>query len=105
MSSTRFCQTWDNVPEEAAPGGLGKRNLGGVGAKLAAVHVPAGTRGSRRSDPHEQFVQVISGAGTLWTDQGEQSFGPGSVFHFPAGVEHRAEFETETLLVETNLRA
>jgi quercetin dioxygenase-like cupin family protein len=49
-------------------------------------------------------VQVISGQGTLWTDQGEQAFGPGSVFHFPAGVEHRAEFDTDTLLVETNLR-
>ena len=104
MLSTRFCQTWDEVPEDAAPGGLGKRSLGGAGADLVAVRVPAGTRGSRHSHPHEQFVQVISGQGTLWTDQGEQAFGPGSVFHFPAGVEHRAEFDTDTLLVETNLR-
>ena len=72
---------------------------------VVAVRVPAGTRGSRHSHPHEQFVQVISGQGTLWTDQGEQPFGPGSVFHFPAGTDHRAEFTEDTLLVETNLRA
>ncbi|WP_207417603.1 cupin domain-containing protein [Roseomonas haemaphysalidis] len=97
---TRFCQHWDEVPEAGA-----KRLLAGASADLVMVRIPAGTQGQRHSHPHEQFVQVISGAGTLWTDQGEQSFGPGSVFHFPAGVEHRAEFSAETVLVETNLRA
>jgi len=97
---TRHCQSWDSVPEAE-----GKRVLPGAGADLVSVRIPAGFKGQRHSHPHEQFVQVISGAGTLWTEQGEQPFGPGSVFHFPAGADHRAEFTADTLLVETNLRA
>ncbi|MDF2601192.1 MAG: Cupin 2 conserved barrel domain protein, partial [Methylobacterium brachiatum] len=50
-----------------------------------------------------QFVQVISGSGFLETEQGRTPFAAGSVFHFPAGTWHAAAFETETVLVETNL--
>jgi quercetin dioxygenase-like cupin family protein len=50
-------------------------------------------------------VQVLSGSGSLLTEQGERAFGPGSGFHFPAGTWHAARFDTETVLVKTNLRA
>jgi quercetin dioxygenase-like cupin family protein len=67
------------------------------------VRVPAGTKAPRHSHGHEQFVQVISGSGTLETEQGSQPFGPGNVFHFPTDTWHAAEFDSGTLLVETNL--
>ena len=74
-------------------------------ASLVTLRVPAGLVGDRYSHPHEQFVQVLSGSGSLLTEQGERTFGPGSVFHFPAGTWHAAQFDTETMLVETNFRA
>ncbi|WP_336487464.1 cupin domain-containing protein [Methylobacterium nigriterrae] len=102
---TPHCLAWDDLPETRAPNGVAKRSLDGVGASLVRVLVPAGVRAERHSHAHEQFVQVLSGRGTLETEQGRRDFGPGSLFHFPAGTWHAAAFETETVLIETNLRA
>ena len=67
------------------------------------VVVPAGVSAPAHSHDHEQFVQVLSGSGILETEQGRAPFSGGSVFHFPAGAWHAAAFETETVLIETNL--
>ncbi len=94
---------WDEVPSSDAPGGVTKRGIHLAGVSLVAVTVPAGTEAPRHSHDHEQFVQVVSGAGTLTTEQGARRFGPGSVFVLPAGTWHSARFDVDTVLVETNL--
>ncbi len=94
---------WDDVPSSDAPGGLTKRRIDLAAVSLVAVTVPAGAEAPRHSHGHEQFVQVLSGGGTLTTEQGTERFGPGSVFVFPAGTWHSARFDADTLLVETNL--
>lgn len=101
----KHCQFWTDLPEDTAPSGVRRRSIDGEAARLTRIVVRAGTKAPRHSHNHEQFVQVISGSGTLETDQGRVAFGPGSVFYFPADVGHAAEFETETVLVETNLSA
>jgi quercetin dioxygenase-like cupin family protein len=100
---TRHCLTWTDLPETVAPSGVAKRSLAGAGASLVMVRVPAGTAAGRHSHPHEQFVQVVEGRGTLETEQGSRPFGPGSLFHFPPDTWHAARFDSDTVLVETNL--
>ena len=95
---------WSAVPAEGSEGGVRKRRLSGAGVELVMVEVPAGTKAPRHSHPHEQFVQVVAGGGTLETAAGRQEFGAGSVFHFPPDAWHAAEFVADTVLVETNLR-
>ncbi|MFO1148239.1 MAG: cupin domain-containing protein [Alsobacter sp.] len=102
---TPHCLSWTDLPQTAAPSGVAKRVIAGAGASLVMVRVPAGTVAGRHSHPHEQFVQVLEGSGTLETEQGERPFGPGSLFHFPADTWHAARFESDTVLVETNLGA
>lgn len=102
---TPHCQSWSDRPEDVAPSGVRRQSIDGEAARLVRIVVPAGTKAPRHSHSHEQFVQVISGSGTLETEQGRVGFEAGSVFHFPPGVEHAAEFETETVPVETNLPA
>lgn len=102
---TSHCFAWNDLPEEIAGNGVSKRRTHGAGAELVLITIPAGTKAARHSHPHGQFVQVISGSGTLDTEQGRKAFGPGSLFHLPAEVWHEAEFVTDTVLVETNLRA
>lgn len=97
------CMTWDDLPEEVSASGVSKRVIRGAGASLVMVRVPAGTEAARHSHDHEQFVQVIAGTGTLETAQGRRPFGPGSVFHFPPETWHAARFDSDTVLVETNL--
>ena len=100
----RHCLAWNDRPEDIGANGITKREIPGAGASLVTVRVPAGFRGEKHSHPHEQFVQVISGSGTIETEDGAARFGGGSVFHFPKDAWHRAEFDTETVLVETNLK-
>ena len=94
---------WNDLP--AAPAGppVGKRVLGGAGVSLVRVEIAAGTKADRHSHGHEQFVQVISGGGTLETEEGRQRFRAGSLFHFAPDTWHAAEFDEDTVLVETNL--
>ena len=98
------CIAWNDVPEVAAPSGVAKRVVDGAGASLVMVTVPAGTKAGRHSHAHEQFVHVVDGSGRLTTSQGERAFGAGSVFHFPADAWHEASFDSDTVLVETNLQ-
>ena len=100
---TAYLLAWDDHDESIAANGVAKRTIPGTGASLVRIVVRAGTSAPRHSHAHEQFVQVLSGSGVLETDQGRAAFGPGSVFHFPAQAWHAAEFETETVLIETNL--
>ena len=101
--TTKHCVSWEELPEQVSPSGVVKRALEGNSISLVMVRVPAGTSAPKHSHPHEQFVQVLSGSGTLETEQGLRPFGPGSVFHFPAGAWHAAVFDGETVLIETNL--
>ncbi len=100
---TQHLIAWNDVPSTSAPNGVTKRGVTLKGVSLVTVAIPAGTEAPRHSHDHEQFVQVISGSGLLTTEQGQHAFGPGSLFVFPAGTWHSARFETETVLVETNL--
>jgi len=95
---------WSDIPPECAGDTVRKRRIDGAAAELVLVEVMAGTRAGRHSHPHEQFVQVISGDGVLETASGSREFHRGSVFHFPPDAWHAAEFLTDTVLVETNLR-
>ena len=81
-----------------------RRTIDGEHASLVRVEVKAGHKAARHSHPHEQFVQVLSGSGTLETEAGATAFGPGTVFHFPPDAWHAAEFDSDTVLVETNLK-
>jgi quercetin dioxygenase-like cupin family protein len=93
---------WASVPpQNAAPN---RRRIEGEGASLVRIEVKAGHKAARHSHDHEQFVQVLSGSGTLETEEGVRRFGPGAVFHFPADAWHAAEFDTDTVLVETNVK-
>ena len=95
---------WENLTAE--PAGLAtRRRLIGAGASLVKIDIKAGMKAGRHTHDFEQFVQVLSGSGTLETEEGRQPFGPGSLFHFPADAWHAAEFDTDTVLVETNLMA
>jgi quercetin dioxygenase-like cupin family protein len=99
----RHCVNWSELPEAVSASGVSKRLLQGREVSLVMVRVPAGTKASKHSHPHEQFVQVLSGSGVLETEQGSHPFGLGSVFHFPPETWHAAEFATETVLIESNL--
>ena len=100
---TQHLVTWDALPETVAANGVAKRGIEIGDRTLVRVRVPAGTSAARHSHPFDQFVQVISGQGVLGTEQGQKRFGPGSVFVFPKNTWHTAEFETETVLIESNL--
>ena len=100
---TEHLVNWDGLPIVDAPGGVAKRRIAIGGSTLVSVSVPAGTVAARHAHPHGQFVQVVSGTGTLTTEQGEAPFGPGSVFVFPAETWHAARFDTDTVLIESNL--
>lgn len=96
---------WDDVALRETGPGVGKRVIDGAGVTLVMVHVAAGVGAPRHAHGHEQFVQVVSGSGTLETEQGRRSFAAGSVFHFPANTWHAAQFDSETVLIESNLAA
>ena len=99
---TKHLQDWADAKPLTGSNGVVKQTIGGAGASLVRVVVPAGTRAERHHHGHEQFVHVVGGTGELKTEQGLKTFGPGSVFHFPAHAWHAAYFATETVLVETN---
>ena len=96
-------QHWDDITEQQSGSAVSKRAVAGAGVSLVRVAVAAGTDAARHSHPFEQFVQVISGRGTLETSEGRQPFSAGSLFHFAPGAWHAARFDEDTILVETNL--
>ena len=95
---------WADRPEVESRPGVSKREIDGVAATLVMVRVAAGLSADRHSHAEEQFVHVVSGTGRIETEQGARPFGPGTVFHFPAGTWHAAQFDTDTVLLETNLK-
>jgi quercetin dioxygenase-like cupin family protein len=102
---TEHLTAWDDRAARVGGNGVAKRAIPGAGASLVHVTVPAGVSAPRHSHDHEQFVQILSGSGILETEQGRKPFSAGSVFHFPSGTWHAAVFETETVMIETNLAA
>ena len=98
-------QNWAEVHDTVAGPTVSKKIVEGVGATLVRLHIKAGSRATRHSHPFEQFVQVISGGGTLETEEGTARFGAGSLFYFKPGIWHAAHFDEDTILVETNLKA
>lgn len=96
-------QRWDEVGADARSPSVTKRTIAGGGMSLVRIEIKAGTVADRHSHPFEQFVQVLSGSGTLETEEGEGQFAAGSIFHFPPGAWHAARFDEDTILVETNL--
>lgn len=96
---------WDDLEARSTSASVTKRHLRGKAASLVHVALKAGTQADRHSHSFEQFVQVIAGRGVLETAEGTQPFAAGSLFHFPPHAWHAADFEEDTILVETNLDA
>ena len=102
--TTAAVYTWDTVAAESG-NGVARRDIAGTGASLKMVSIDAGTVTARHSHPHEQFVQVLSGTGTLECALGTVALRPGTVLHFAPDAWHSAVFETDTVLLEVNLAA
>lgn len=100
-----FLRRWDEMETVVAGPTVTKQAASGDGASLVRLEIKAGSSAARHIHPFEQFVHVVSGAGRLETEEGNQRFSSGSLFHFPAGTWHAAEFDEDTVLVETNLVA
>jgi len=94
---------WDALEEQSNTPAVRKTIINGSGAALVRVVIAKGTSAQRHAHDFEQFVQVISGSGTIETEEGKKHFGPGAIFHFAPNTWHAAEFDEETVLVETNL--
>lgn len=94
--------SWGEIEGEQGGGVLRKR-IGGEGASLRRVSVPAGSRAERHSHPHEQFLCVLEGAATLTTAEGSCALAPGVVVRFAPGAWHEAVFERDTVLLEVNV--
>ena len=94
---------WRELASEEGAGGVARRRLGGEGVSLVRVEVPAGTVAAEHAHAHEQFVEVLAGAGTLTTAAGTRGFEAGDVFRFPPGTAHSATFARDTVLLEINV--
>jgi quercetin dioxygenase-like cupin family protein len=95
--------TWDDV-SPAVTDGVDRRAVPGTGADVRRIVIPAGTRASRHSHDHEQFLLVLEGRARLSTEEGEVELRPGSIVRFDAHAWHAAAFVSDTVLVEVNLR-
>lgn len=96
---------WDALEELSSSPAVRKTSINGRSASLVRVSIDRSTIAERHAHEFEQFVQVISGSGTLETEEGIQRFSAGSIFHFPPHTWHAAFFDEDTVLVETNLAA
>jgi len=67
--------------------------------------VKAGHVAAKHSHAHEQFVLIVSGAGTLECDAGTIVLHPGTAIRFAPGAWHSAIFTSDTVLTEVNLAA
>lgn len=95
--------SWNSLDPEQGENGVTRRRLKGSRAELVRVEIPRGVVAPGHSHPHEQFVEVLQGAGTLTTSQGPRPFKAGDVFHFPAETEHAASFDQDTVFLQINL--
>ena len=74
-------------------------------ATQQVITIPAGTQAGKHSHAFEQFVIVESGRAKLTTASGDCVLEPGVVIRFPPDTWHQAVFETDTVLLEVNLRS
>jgi quercetin dioxygenase-like cupin family protein len=95
--------SWDDIRPENGDG-VSRRLIPGDGASLQIVSIKAGTTADRHSHPHEQFVHVLEGSSYLECEIGTIPLKPGTVLHFAPDTWHSAVFETDTVVVEVNLR-
>jgi quercetin dioxygenase-like cupin family protein len=95
---------WDKVPAEGE-GPTVRKVIRGQGASLKRVQVHAGASAERHSHPHEQFVLILEGSGSLQCEAGEVELRPGTVIRFGPGAWHSAKFDTDMVLVEVNLQS
>ncbi len=93
---------WNEVAETVEADGVRRRRLERPGMSAVQIHVPQGVKGVKHSHPHDQLVQVISGSGSLTTEDGRVGFSAGSIFVLPKDTWHIADFESDTVLLETN---
>jgi quercetin dioxygenase-like cupin family protein len=89
----------------AVDAGVARSLIPGLGADIKRIVIPAGTQAGRHSHAFEQFVIVESGRAKLTTASGECLLEPGVVIRFPPDTWHQAVFETDTVLLEVNLRS
>ncbi len=94
---------WSETPTQL-DGGIGRSQINGEGADINRIVIPAGTQGGRHSHPFEQYVIVESGRARLTTAEGTCTLEPGVVIRFSPDAWHQATFETDTVLLEVNLR-
>lgn len=94
---------WSDIAGALKDDGILRKEIGGIGASLKQVVVPAGTQAVRHDHSFEQFIQVLSGSGVLECEAGSIPLSPGTVIHLPPGSWHSAVFDTDTVLVEVNL--
>jgi len=94
---------WNGVPA-TGDAAAQRQEIAGRGAALRLVTIRAGTVAARHSHPHEQFVHVLSGTGRLDCAIGTVALAPGTVLHLASDAWHSAVFDTDTVLLEVNLR-
>ena len=94
---------WDDVPA-AVTDGIDRREVPGTGAAVRRIMIPAGTTAPRHSHDHEQFLLVLEGRALLQVAEGPVELRPGTIVRFDPDAWHAAEFLTDTVLVEVNLR-
>ena len=104
------------IPKEEAHGGSGARRVYASAEHLDSTHFEAMTYGYLPAggtfDWHdhvgiEEIMVVLKGEGEVHDEDGMYEYGPGDVFVFPAGVQHKihnpAEYEHEMLFVRVKV--
>ena len=94
---------WDTVPKDG-DGPIIRKRVDGRATSLKRVEIPPDTKADRHSHPHEQFVLILEGIGSLQCEIGDVELRPGTVIHFAPGAWHSAHFQTKTVLLEVNLQ-
>lgn len=94
---------WQSLAAETGANGVSRTRLDGEGVSLVRIELPAGTVAAEHAHAHEQFVEVLAGAGALTTPAGTREFAAGDVFRFPTDTPHSATFTADTVLLEINV--
>ncbi len=96
---TEHLTSWSSLDQEKGANGVVRRRLKGSGAELLRVEIPGGVVAPSHPYAHEQFFEVLEGAGALTTPAGTIAFESDDVFHFPAGTDHAATFVKDTVFL------
>ena len=81
-----------------------RSELPGSAAVMRHVAVKAGHVAARHHHEFEQFLYVASGDGLLQSEAGAIPLRPGTALRLEAGAWHSAEFTSDTVLIELNLK-